>query len=74
MLNVLRVVILIKWFWVMFLKKLWLNVKVYKVYLWRDIKVLSVFVSMGIIVVRFILFNMFSLFFFGSVRREYLFF
>lgn len=74
MLYVLWVVILIKWFWVMFLKKLWLNVEVYKVYLWRDIKVLSVFVSMGIIVVRFILFNMFSLFFFGSVRREYLFF
>lgn len=64
MLNVLWVVILIKWFWVMFLKKLWLNVKVYKVYLWRDIKVLSVFVSMGIIVVRFILFNMFNLFIF----------
>lgn len=74
MLNVLRVVILIKWFWVMFLKKLWLNVKVYKVYLWRDIKVLSVFVCMGIIVVRFILFNMFNLFIFGSDIREYLFF
>lgn len=74
MLNVLRVVILIKWFWVMFLKKLWLNVKVYKVYLWRDIKVLCVFVCMGIIVVRFILFIIFNLFIFGSVRREYLFF
>lgn len=74
MLNVLWVVILIKWFWVMFLKKLWLNVKVYKVYLWRDIKVLSVFVCMGIIVVRFILFNMFNLFIFGSDIREYLFF
>lgn len=62
----------IKWSWVMFLKKLWLNVKVYIVHLWRDTKALSVFVSMGITAVRLILSNMSNLLIFGSVRREHL--
>lgn len=70
--NVPQVATSIKWSWVMFLKKLWLNVEVYKVHLWRDTKALSVFVSMGITAVRFILSNMSSLLFFGSVKREYL--